>query len=154
MLSSTCVGSEEAPVGDGHGDDAEDEADDAEEDHGPAVGRLPLPRPLPGPTPRSWTGYSIICVTGYSIITWSPRPPVPVTHRTCYSRLTSWSHAFPDIMSHSLLHFWKVIVSGRRLENYHSIHTRSAGPKSRSQFSHLLEIFYFSFSRFLSESER
>ena len=49
--------------------------------------------------------------------------------RTCYSRLTSWSHAFPDIMSHSLLHFWKVIVSGRRLENYHSIHAPQCWPQ-------------------------
>ena len=75
----TCVGSEEAPVGDSHRDHAQHEADDAHEDHGPAVGRLGLPGPGPVPGPRgAW-------------------PPIPASHRT--QCILSWtfflSHAFP-----------------------------------------------------------
>ena len=140
----TCVRSEEAPVGDSHRDHAQHEADDAHEDHGPAVGRLGLPGPGPVPGPRgAW-------------------PPIPTSHRT--QCILSWtlflSHAFPGKSSpraHSLLHFtvafWKSNISLLLTADCRVIilfTSRCVAPKSCSQFSHLLEIFLFYFSRFLS----
>ena len=64
-LCVTCLGSEQPPVGDSHGDGAEHEADDGHEDHAPAVGGLGVPAPRPAPAPARPRG---------------ARPPVPVPH--------------------------------------------------------------------------
>ena len=139
----TCVRSEEAPVGDSHRDHAQHEADDAHEDHGPAVGRLGLPSPGPVPGPRgAW-------------------PPIPTSHRTqCILSWTLFYHiSFPvsSPRAQSLLHFtvafWKSNISLLLTADCRVIilfTSRCVAPKSCSQFSHLLEIFLFYFSRFLS----